>query len=581
MKKIMVLIAVYLLTAVMFIGFITNETEASEIYDYSNLTGYDYNMGNEYNNMTKFASTAFDFNATFEVFFAPVSALDVPIPSTRIINGDYVRIANYYYKFIFDDADNIILFKGADIHNIRTINSVLYGDKVEIPLSQSLPYSIYRYPTTFYFNDTLYLFVTEFSTGNILRFNVSLDGTTHPGQMCFEVLETFDKMYVSDIIYKNDTFKMFVLAFQDAPGFINDKQEAYILNSLNLSCWQLDLNFTIDESYLGYVDGRINSINYYEDTNKSYIYLSYGTRGIPQISELSSMNHIIYDIHNNINDTINYTAIHYENSTNAFSYTYTPIGDNIIRNHWDFTASVYYTWHKRGNNTVCADYNAHYKMYYIGIIESNNMCNCTVNMYDYISLSDTNLNMPNFKESFTLANYYFQLNFLDIDFSNTEENTIFDMNLYLEDFSPVADRINFMIIYKEDYVYTYQSENIYTFYRSNNNYFKIGTTVSRAFDVTYRQVSALVLTQISLYPSINVEVVQAPDATGDFLFEFFFGSSIMDKLGWLATLAGVASTVGALALRDVRLGYIAFVLIAGGIFMLTGLGIFGIVASIA
>lgn len=578
MKRIIAIAITFVLVSTL-LGMIGNNqnVKASTEYDYSYLRDYDYSMGNEYNNYTYMNSTDFDYNTThYLTVFDPAQTSDNTVSLTRRFIGDIVRVNNTYYKFFFDNTDTIKLFKAEDFNYIRTIDNPTYQDRVEITLNQTLNYASYRNPTTFYYNNSLYLFVNEVSSGDIISFKSDFEGNILETNLCYENIAGYDSIRPVNIISINDTFYMFILAIDDNAGFLNDEQIGKLLYSNNLTCWEIDDNFTIDDTFLGVSNNWVYYIDYIKDNQGDYIYISYGNRIIPQFPEIDYMHHIIYNVNNTPLNTSNYQPIYYDNNTDYYCHNYIPIGNNIYRISYNFDTSSVTIRHIRGENKLPIDYTIKHKIYYNGLLESTSINNDVENLFDYVKISG-NTYMPNFNETITRYSMYFELTLFDKNYEQYGNDTMLSYNI-LDINKQNTIQSTLIVMFKPDFVNIY--DNLYGYYKSNDDYFRYcdGSLIYIGNKGYHGCSINIPIDNDETNDSIEVTLYVNPQDLGDILISQLMASPIEEKIGYIALIVGSIMGVAPLLSSriDRKYSWIGFYLFLTGVFLLTGLGLLGL-----
>lgn len=570
---------VSILLTILFIGSIllipANEVEASEEYDYSYLEEYDYTMGNEYINRTIFNSVDFIYDTNYSKPYDPAQITDTPVQITRPVSGRFIRINNTYYKYMFDNTDSIKLFHSPDIYSLTAFDHITYQNKVETILSTSMSYSMFRNPVTFYENGTLYNIVHSVSNNNVRMYKGFTNGDIVDNWQIVDIFDSWNKIYPVDLIKINDTYYLMAIAYEDKSGpGINDIQHGLLFESNNLTGFSLVPNWTINLTGFTFDNSKIHNFQMIENNNLIYMYISYSNYTLSDLSSMDEMHHIIFNTNKSLTNISSYLPIYWENSTNIYSYNWIPIGNNIVRIQWIFSGSpMLEIRHLRGENRFPIDYNGHVKFYWNGLLEYNNMDLLSENLFDYVFFNDNNLYFFSGNESFPKGTYYVELNYINLEHKLNSNTTLLDFNLYIKDVHPVANKLNFGLFFNVNFINI--DKDFYSFYRSNDDYFKYCSSNPVAIGVMAFSSCKSVLVENFNYPSVNAKVVKTAEASDIFL-SAILGMSSTEKMGWILSLAGVITTFGAVLKWNLKYAYLGAMFIFGGLFLITGISLIGL-----
>lgn len=544
---------------------VDNEVSATETYDYEPLTKAYYDMGNEYNNYTYMSSVDFKYDYSFMKPFEPEQTGDSPTNIARVVTGDFARINNVYYKFIFDNTDTIKLFKSVDFNSFRSIDNTVGQTKVEVELTETLDYASYRMPLTFAYNNTLRLIITDFGTGNIVMYNVSLDGEILSYEITIlETYSSYNYLYPQSVVYLNETFYLFYSALDGN----QDGRYAYGDSLTNLT---VNSTWIIDSSITGtYVN--IHNMKYYKDNNGEYFYISSSNKNINNMGTTSLFSHIILKMDDKFSNTSAFNAIYWDNDTSYYSYTYIPIGNNLYRTHYNMDVSQYLIWHYRGENKVCYDTNAFYKFYYNGLMESGNITTCEINSYDYFHINRASIYMDNFNDTITGATFYLQLVNLDLTYKTYSNSTLLVYKMYICDIYAISNIVletNFI----SDMINTY--DNLYGIAKSDDGYTRFCTGADLYQGIRLVKKCSITYIEASTYPSIKATFLVNPQDLGDIITAIIIETPLETKIGAISMIIGAIMALAPNVERKFR-GYGALIFLTG-VFLLTGMGLLGLI----
>lgn len=557
-----------------FLNVDNAKAESVEDYDNAYLADYDYSMGNEYNNYTGIISADFSYSSVFSKPLDPAQAADYPILMARRSNMDFVRANNEYFLYFFDNTDTLKLFRSSDFNYARTIDSSSFQNKVEITPNITFDYSSYREPVTAYFNNTLYLFITHISSGDILLYKSDFEGNLDFAANCISVPLGYDYIYPVNTMFIDNTYYLFINVIYNDAITANDLQEIRVIESENLTEWNLNSTFIIDETLLtAAISEEPYYIDYIKNNDKDYIYISHADRIYPHYNAITGMSHTLFEVNNTPLNTSNYVPIYYENSTINHSYKYIPIGDNLYRVHYDFASERGIIGHVRGRNHLTADYSIAHKFYWNGLVESTSVNYSKANFADSFRIQySLSYSMPDFNQTITQNTFYIRITLFDLNYKESGNSTFLKYDLYIVNQQTVTT-ITTNMLFSTTLVYPY--DNLYGLYNGPDDAFRY-CQGSIGYIGTKGYMSCQTGFLTSEFASFDAEFIVNPsDAT---LFSIIVEAPLDQKIGAITLIVGVVMTIGSFlsSARNEKIIIAGAYLIIMGIFFLTGLSFLGL-----
>lgn len=573
MKKFIVIAVLLVLVGSVLLSVSSNAIAEEEEYDYSYLTEYDYSMGNEYINYTHMNSVNFSFDETFSKPLDPNQQGDFPASLVRPFAGDFVRYKNQYYKFFFDSTDTIKLFKAHDINSYRAIDitSSNYQDKVEVQLNETFAYANYNYPITFMNNETLYLIMNEVSSGNLVMFNVSTNGTVLSGKnTLLTPYSGYTSLYPQSVVFLNETFYLFINAYDSSGQGKQDGRYVYGDSLTNLS---VNDTWIIDGTTTG-GNEQIHHIKYYSDKNAEYLYVSYSDKHFVNMASATTFDHIVFRLDDKYTNTSAFVPVHWENDTTIYSYTYVPVGFSLYRMRWHINTDTVGLEHFRERpNKFFNNFDVKTKVYWNGIMEYSSEYN---ENDDYLDFVITQFSTPNYEYMFPVLCFYIEIEHIDYNYRTSNNETMFTFNMFINNQFAQGDTKTLLFAFESGYMDIFDDN--YIFVNSNQDYFWYASDSVMSFGIGRYPVFSLSIANIGTLESYQLTGYHNPQDLTQVILAGLVQSPIEEKIGYIALIVGaVLGGMPFLTTKiDKKYSWYGFYLFLIGVFLLSGLGILGL-----
>lgn len=549
----------------LIVSNIPNGSASEDPYDFEDLSDHDFSMGNYYNDNVSFISVPFTPNVSF---------IDLERSSPSIVHERncyrMFRNGEVWESFQFDsDVQNLRLWNTLDFfaYNEDSEESARWGD-----IWDDVGYGVDNNdPISFRTSTHWFVYLRNASTNEINGYQMNLSGGLEYSKTVYDGGADDDK--IGDIYRMNETH-YFAWVF-------NESGSSYPVR-----------NMIISEDLLNWTNTEIESATDITNFTDVYDYAYYEWNGT-KFAYVRALNDSTTDVehhfytYDNLTDLRNYTPYYHFVDDSIERLRYYPIGSHIVRRYFNPNDNRIYVGTHRDNYTIQKNDGLIYKFYWNGVYEYvGNLTENGTNINDYFGFR------MDFLTGFDTAKYNNELiynehginlfsfgNLVYVNFTNfdLEDPIPIRFNIWM----PQANDLGKTNPKGEIFINTTQTELTYfdTYWSevAGDGYLKYFN--ADAIDINIRGVSQIksvefLMTNPSGREGFVFQIFTDPE---DASSPWWFTVSQLDIADYQNIIGGLALMVGAIMIAVNRLPTkTGATLVAVGVFVLLGLGFFGV-----